>query len=90
MHSTVARHQDFGDANKMLKMQGVANKILKMQRVANKILKMQGNANKMLKMHGVANKILKRQEECRQDFDIVWTCPWRRDDATPTSDVGGR
>ena len=61
MHSTVARHQDFGDANKTLKMQGVANKILKMQGVANKILKMQGNANKTLKF----------QEECCQDFDIA-------------------
>ena len=41
-------------------------------------------------MQGDANKTLKFQEECRQDFGIAWTCPWRRDDATPTSDAGGR
>ena len=54
-------------------------KILTLQRALIKILKMQGDA-----------KTLKFQEECHQDFDIAWTCPWRRKDATPTSDAGGR
>ena len=58
-YSTVARHQDFRDANKMLKMQGDA-KTLTLQRALIKTLKMQGNA-----------KTLKFQEECRQDFDIA-------------------
>lgn len=53
------------------------------------MLKMQGVPIKTLKMQGDA-KTLKFQEECRQDFDIAWTCPWRREDATPTSDAGGR
>ena len=44
------RHQDFSDANKTLKMQGVANKILNMQGVPIKTLKKQGNTNKILKM----------------------------------------
>ena len=39
-YSTVARHQDFRDANKMLKMQGVPIKTLKMQGLLIKILKM--------------------------------------------------
>ena len=70
VHSTIARYQEFRDANKTLKMQGLLIKTLKMQ--------------------GDVNKTLKFQEECRQEFDIAWTCPWRRDDATPTSDAGGR
>ena len=40
-YSTVGRHQDFRDANKMLKMQGVPIKTLKMQGDANKTLKFQ-------------------------------------------------
>ena len=39
-YGTVARHQDFRDANKMLKMQGVPIKTLKMQGLLIKILKM--------------------------------------------------
>ena len=62
----------------MLKMQGDA-KTLTLQRALIKTLKMQGDV-----------KTLKFQEECRQDFDIAWTCPWKREDATSTSDVGGR
>ena len=96
-YSIVARHQDFRDANKMLKMQGVPIKTLKMQGLLIKISKMpmkpwsfKKNAAKTLKMQEDANKTLKFQEEYRQDFDIAWTCPWRRDDATPTSDAERR
>ena len=39
-YSTVARHQDFRDANKMLKMHGVSIKTLKMQGLLVKISKM--------------------------------------------------
>ena len=73
----------------MLKMQGLPIKTLKMQGDA-KILILQRALIKTLKMQGDVNKISKFQEECRQDFDIAWTCPWRREDATSTSDAGGR
>ena len=53
------------------------------------MLKIQGVPIKTLKMQGDA-KTLKFLEECRQYFDIARTCPWRREDATPTSDAGGR
>jgi len=65
MHNTIAKHQDFGDANKTLKMQGVANKILKFQEAPIKTLRMQRDADKTLKMRG----------EYHQDFDIAQTCP---------------
>ena len=97
VHSTIARYQEFRDANKTLKMQGLLIKILEMptkpwsfKKNAAKTLTLQGALIKTLKMQRDANKTLKFQEGYRQDFDIAWTCPWRRDDATPTSDAGGR
>ena len=48
VHSTIAKHQDFRDANKTLKMQGVPIKTLKMQ----------GNANKNLEDAGKMTPIL--------------------------------
>ena len=71
-------------------MQGALIRTLKMQGDANKTLKFQETPIKTLKMQRDADKTLKFQEECCQDFDIARTCPWRRDDATPTSDAGGR
>ena len=69
---------------------GLYNGAWSFKKNAAKTLTLQGALIKVLKMQGDANKTLKFQEECRQDFDIAWTCPWRRDDATPTSDAGGR
>ena len=75
VHSTIARHQDFRDANKTLKMQGALIKTLKMQGDAIKTLKFQEAPIKTLRMQRDANKTLKMWEECRQDFDIARTCP---------------
>ena len=68
VHSTIAKHQDFRDASKMLKMQGVP---WSFKKNAAKTLTLQGALTKTLKMQGDANKTLKFQEECRQDFDIA-------------------
>ena len=56
VHSTVARHQDFRDANKMLKMQEVPIKTLKMQGNANNTLKMLEHATKNLTLHEHAHR----------------------------------
>ena len=56
VHSTVARHQDFRDANKMLKMQGIPIKTLKMQGNANNTLKMSKRATKNSTLHEHAHK----------------------------------
>ena len=61
MHSIVARHQDFRDANKTLKMQGVPIKTLKIQ----------GNANKTLKMREKMTPILWRR---RSMLRRLWRC----------------
>ena len=63
VYSTVARHQDFRDANKTLKMQGVPTKTLKVQEVPTKTLKVQEVPTKALKMQENANKTLKMREK---------------------------
>ena len=64
MYSTVARHQDFRDANKTLKMQGVLTNTLKMQE----------NANKTLKMWEKWRQTFEDARVCYKDFEDVKTC----------------
>ena len=61
VHSTVARHWDFRNANKKLKLQEVPIKTLKMQ----------GNANKTLKMWGKMTPILWRRQSM---LWRLWRC----------------
>ena len=56
VHSIVAKHQDFKNANKMLKMQGVPIKTLKMQGNANNTLKMSKHATKNSTLHEYAHR----------------------------------
>ena len=64
VYSTVARHQDFRDANKTSKMQGVPTKTLKMQE----------NANKTLKMREKWCQTFEDARVCCEDFEDVETC----------------
>ena len=75
VHSTVARYQDFRNANKTLKMQGVPIKTLKMQGNVNKTLKMRENDANTLKMPEYAAKTLKMLKHVTKNFDIARTCP---------------
>ena len=96
LHWSCANIRLFHDIASTLHLQwsrtniGLYNGAWSFKKNAAKTLTLQGALIKALKMQGDANKTLKFQEECRQDFDIAWRCPWRRDDATPTSDVGER
>ena len=64
VHCTVARHQDFRNANKTLKMQGVPIKTLKMQ----------GNVNKTLKIREKWRQYFEDARVCYEDFEDVKTC----------------
>ena len=64
VYSTVAKHQDFRDANKTSKMQGVPTKTLKMQE----------NANKTLKMREKWRQTFEDARVCCEDFEDVKTC----------------
>ena len=66
VHSIVAKHQDFRNANKMLKMQGVPIKTLKMQGNANNTLKMSEHATKNSTLHEHAH----RSEVMQHRFQI--------------------
>ena len=88
VYSTVARHQDFKDANKTLKMQGVPTKTLKMQENANKTLKMREKWRQTFDDAKVCCEDFEDVETCHQEFCHCTNMPIEeRDDATPTSDI---
>ena len=74
VHSTVARHQDFRDANKTLKMQGVPIKTLKMQGNANKTLKIREKWCHYLEDARASCQNFEDVRTCHQEFDIARTC----------------
>ena len=71
VHCTVAKHQDFRNANKTLKMQGVPIKTLKMQEYANKTLKIWEKWCQYFEDARVCCKDFKNVETYHQEF---WHC----------------